>query len=211
MTEYDYEDEGTPTLRPTKATPKGSAKKKTTSFASIISNMERHRIIEQMPSENAQSLLQPDDQLPPATAISTTTTTPNTSTTTSTHVSDSINSAIDRVLEESTSTENTITEMMTDVLSETNDDDIILTSSLDDPRSAYNGFNLFPDEVDEGRSSLIPLITDYHENHDTTTTTTAPTTSSETSTIIPLGTTSELPDMNPTQPIEMPVSAAHTL
>lgn len=49
-TDYDFEEESTPQLsRFGKAnpTPKGGGKKKTTSLAGILSNMEKHRILDQ--------------------------------------------------------------------------------------------------------------------------------------------------------------------
>jgi len=55
-TDFDFEEESTPFMRrvPGKIVPlKTSAKKKTSSLTGILASMERHRIMDQMASEDA--------------------------------------------------------------------------------------------------------------------------------------------------------------
>ncbi|XP_026289460.1 PAXIP1-associated glutamate-rich protein 1 [Frankliniella occidentalis] len=55
--DFDFDESATPILRKGKASgPKGSAKKKTSSFSGILSNMRRHRQQERMEKEQSTTV-----------------------------------------------------------------------------------------------------------------------------------------------------------
>ena len=76
--DFDFEEESTPQLRRPGKSPalKGGAKKRTTSLAGILSNMQRHRIMDQKESEDRPTPVA-TTATAPTPATTTTSNTPN--------------------------------------------------------------------------------------------------------------------------------------